>query len=125
MRRLRLVVYIVTLGAVTILAPRASAQIGNTGYIIVQFENSAAASYEGDVPGLERTKPLRGRFDPATPVAQAYLKFLDKAHANYRSWLQQNAPGAQVVRDFKVIFNGVAIKLNQTAAARASAGPGA
>ena len=94
-------------------------------YIVIKFRNPPAASYEGGIPGLERTKPLRGRFDPSSPAAQAYLKHLENEHANYRSWLARNARGAEIVREYSVVFNGMAIKLNQVPASRAAGGPGA
>jgi minor extracellular serine protease Vpr len=96
-----------------------------TEYIMVKFKDPPAASYEGGIPGLERTKPLRGKFDPNSPAAQAYLKHLENEHANYRSWLASNAKGAEVVREFSTTFNGMAIKLNNVSAQRAAGGPGA
>jgi minor extracellular serine protease Vpr len=94
-------------------------------YILVRFQDPPAASYEGGIPGLERTRPERGRFDPTSPAAQAYLRHLDEQHAAYRSWLASNAPRAEVVRELRIVFNGMAIKLNGVRPERAGGGPGA
>lgn len=96
-----------------------------TEYIMVRLQDRPAASYEGGIPGLERTKPERGRFDPTSPAAQAYLKHLDEQHADYRSSLARNAPRAEVVREVSIVFNGMAIKLNGERPERAGGGPGA
>lgn len=93
-------------------------------YIMIKFQDPPAASYEGGIPGLERTKPLRGKFDLTSPAAQAYLKHLDNVHANYRSWLARNAKGAEIVREYRVVFNGMAIKLNGVRPERVAGGPG-
>ncbi|HEY5574026.1 MAG TPA: S8 family serine peptidase, partial [Anaerolineales bacterium] len=94
-------------------------------YLIVTFKNPPAASYEGGIPGLGRTKPERGkRFDPNSQAAQAYLKHLENEHANYRSWLARNAPRAEVVREFSVVLNGLAIRLNGERPQPLQGGPG-
>jgi minor extracellular serine protease Vpr len=91
---------------------------------MIKFKNPPAAAYEGGLRGLERTKPERGKFDPDSPAAQAYLRHLENEHASYRSWLAQNAPRAEIVREYKVTFNGMAVKLGGHAANRVAAGPG-
>jgi minor extracellular serine protease Vpr len=106
-------------GAPVVAAPEIS-----TDYIIVKFKDPAAASYTGGINGIGRTKPLRGKFDPNSGPARAYLRYLEKAHGNYRAWLNQNAKGAQIARDFKVTFNGLAIKLNGVSAQKVGNGPG-
>lgn len=83
-----------------------------TGYAIVTLADPPLASYEGGKPGLERTKPLRGRLDPTSPAYQAYERFLANEHANYRSFLAQRVSQAEVVAEFDTVLNGVAVKLN-------------
>ncbi len=104
------------------LTPWVTAEV-STDYIIVQMQDPPAASYEGGVAGLERTKPLKGKFNAKTPSARAYLAHLDKVHGNYKKWLAQNAPAAKVVRDLKITLNALAIQLNGVAAEKAAAGP--
>jgi minor extracellular serine protease Vpr len=96
----------------------------STDYIIVKFKDPSAASYPGGINGIGRTKPLKGKFDPTSGPARAYLRSLDKAHGNYRAWLARNAGAARAVRDYKVAFNGVAIELNGVPAEKAASGPG-
>ncbi len=102
-----------------------AAQAGfTTDYIMIKFNDPPAASYEGGVPGYASSKPLRGKFDPNSRASQAYLRYLSNVHANYRRWLKRNARGVEIVRDYKVTFNGIAVKLNKVPASRAGGGPG-
>jgi minor extracellular serine protease Vpr len=95
-----------------------------TGYAIVTFKDPPAASYTGGIPGLERTKPERGRLDPNSPAAQAYLRHLENAHASYRSWLARNVKGAEVVGEYSLVANGMAIQLNGARLDTLKGGPG-
>lgn len=95
-----------------------------TEYMIVTFQDPPAASYTGGIPGLARTKPVRGRFDPNSPAAQAYLRHLEDVHANYRSWLARNAARAEIVHEFFYTLNGFAIRLNGNRPETLSKGPG-
>lgn len=96
-----------------------------TEYAIVIFKDPPAASYEGGIPGLERTKPERGgRFDPNSPAYENYRRHLENAHGNYRSWLARNLNQAEVVDEYFVTLNGLAIKLNGARAERLLQGPG-
>jgi minor extracellular serine protease Vpr len=109
--------------AQTDAAPVVTAPEFSTDYIIVKFKDPSAASYTGGINGIGRTKPLKGKFDPDSGPARAYFRYLEKVHGNYRVWLNQNAKGAEVVRDFKVTLNGLAIKLNGASAQKAGSGP--
>lgn len=82
------------------------------GYAIVTLADKPIATYEGGKPGLERTKPLRGRLDPTSPAYQAYERFLANERANYRAFLAQNVPGAAIVAEYDTVLNGFAIQLN-------------
>jgi minor extracellular serine protease Vpr len=93
-------------------------------YAIVTFQSPPAASYEGGIEDLERTKPVRGRLDPDSPAHQAYVRFLeDNEHANYRAYLAQHAPGAEIVREYATVLNGLAVKLNGTSLSTLQKGP--
>lgn len=136
-RRLTLLIAILLVGAILAgsalaagLAPRrdftespAQAQ-PPTGYVVVTLKDPPAASYTGGIPGLPRTKPERGKFDPNSPAAQAYLRHLENEHANYRSWLARNVRGAQIVADFSLVYNGFAVQLNGARPETLSGGPG-
>jgi minor extracellular serine protease Vpr len=95
-----------------------------TDYIMIKFQDPPAACYEGGLPGLARTKPLTGKFNRQSRAARAYFRHLGATHANYRSWLARNAAAAQIVREYRITFNGVAVKLNGVPPERAAAGPG-
>jgi minor extracellular serine protease Vpr len=95
-----------------------------TDYVIIQFKQQPAASYRGGIPGLAPTKPENGRFNPNSTAARAYLRHLSNVHANYRSWLKRNAREAEIVADYKITFNGMAVKLNKVPPGRAAGGPG-
>jgi minor extracellular serine protease Vpr len=95
-----------------------------TGYVVVTFKDPPAASYTGGIPGLAPTKPERGRFDPNSPAAQAYLKHLENVHANYRSWLARNVKGPEIVAEYSLVANGMAIKLNGARPETLQGGPG-
>jgi minor extracellular serine protease Vpr len=103
---------------------RAAAQTQRE-YLIVTFKDPPAASYTGGIPGLERTKPERGRkLDPRSRAVQAYVRYLANVHANYRAFLKQRAPRAEVVREYSYVLNGFAVKLNGERPEVVSAGPG-
>ncbi|MGH2378771.1 MAG: S8 family serine peptidase [Candidatus Limnocylindria bacterium] len=94
-----------------------------SGYAIVTFTDAPTASYEGGVPGLERTKPQRGRLDPSSQAYQAYRRHLDQQHASYRAYLARSSR-AEVVDEFFDVLNGVAVKLNGASIQQLAAGPG-
>ena len=99
-----------TMPAAAFAAPKE--QPSATGYAIVTLADPSLATYEGGKPGLERTKPVRGRLDPASPAYRAYERFLANERASYRAFLAQRVPGAQVVAEYDTVLNGFAIKLN-------------
>lgn len=112
LRRLLIVVSLLALAmpATALAAPRQ--QESTTGYAIVTLVDEPIATYEGGKPGLERTKPLRGRLDPGSPAYQAYERFLANERANYRAFLAQRFPQVEVVAEYDTVLNGVAVKLN-------------
>ena len=87
-------------------------QESTTGYAIVTLTDAPIATYEGGKAGLERTKPARGQLDPSSPAYRAYERFLANEHANYRAFLAQRAPQAEVVAEYDTVLNGFAVKLN-------------
>lgn len=96
-----------------VAAPPSASGDANAGdYVIVTLPSPAAAQYEGGIPGLERTKPLRGRFDPNSQAYQNYRRHLEDEHGAFLSSLRRVAPRAEVVREYFAVLNGFAIKLN-------------
>lgn len=93
-------------------------------YVIVTFKDPPAASYTGGIPGLDPTRPARGRFDPNSSAAQAYRRHLENVHANYRSWMARQARQAEVVREFFYTLNAVAVRRNGVSKGTLMKGPG-
>jgi minor extracellular serine protease Vpr len=103
-------------------APAAQTQ---SEYVVVTLSDPLAASYEGGIPGLERTRPAPGeRLNPRAEAVRAYVAHLRGAQADYRAWMASRTPRAEVVRDYALVANALAVKLNGTRAATLSQGPG-
>jgi minor extracellular serine protease Vpr len=92
-------------------------------YVIVVLKSPPAASYAGGIGDLRATKPERGKLDTSSPAYRAYLQHLANEHANYRAFLDRQAPRAEIVREYHVVLNGFALKLNGTDAAVLARGP--
>jgi minor extracellular serine protease Vpr len=112
LRKLLVLVALVALvvPAGTLAAPRQTTSA--TGYAIVSLADEPLATYTGGTNGLERTKPVRGRLDPTSPAYRAYERYLANEHANYRAYLAQRLPQAQIVAEYDTVLNGFAVKLN-------------
>jgi minor extracellular serine protease Vpr len=94
-------------------------------YAIVVLRDPPAAAYAGGIGDLRRTRPVRGqKLDPRAPEVRAYVAHLRAAQAEYRGWLASRARDAEVVRDYALAANAVAVKLNGTRAETLSQGPG-
>ncbi len=97
-------------------------------YVILQFQDSPLASYDGGIEGLPQTRPLSGRLKLANDASDAYLRHLASQREDYRSWLlslaAKSGAAPQIVREFSVTFNGVAVRLNGANPARLAEGPG-
>lgn len=109
------------LPGMAIAAPKQQAPA--TGYAIIQLADQPIASYEGGIPGLERTKPVHGRLDPSSPAYRAYQRFLANERANYRAFLAQRIPQAEVVAEYDTVLNGIAVSLNGASLNQLATGP--
>ena len=121
------------LAALALLLPGSAAAVQNTDapaadatsdYAIVLLRDPPAASYEGGVPGLARTKPARGLLDRTSPAYAAYQRHLADEHAKAQGYLNQQAPQVEVIGEYFDVLNGVAVKLNGADPARLANGPG-
>lgn len=112
LRKLLVIVALIALAlpASAMAAPRQ--ETSATGYAIVTLVDEPIATYEGDIEGLARTRPLRGKLDPSSPAYQAYERFLANEHANYRAFLTRDVPKAKVVAEYDTVLNGFAVQLN-------------
>jgi minor extracellular serine protease Vpr len=121
------------LAALALLLPGNAAAVQNTDaaapdgasdYAVVLLRDPPAASYDGGIPGLERTKPARGLLDRTSPAYQAYEQHLANAHAKVQGYLRQRAPQVEVIREYFDVLNGVAVKLNGTDPGTLAKAPG-
>src|SRR3989441_6628735 len=82
-------------------------------YAIVEFTDSPVATYAGGIAGYPATEPLHGhKLDLASANVALYASYLHLRHASFQAWLSSNAPWAQVVREYSLAFNGIAIQTN-------------
>jgi minor extracellular serine protease Vpr len=82
-------------------------------YAIITLKDQPVASYDGHLPGYARTMPLPGqKLDLNSPAAQSYSSYLETQHANAKSWINGNMPGVQIIDEYTVVLNAIAVKLN-------------
>jgi minor extracellular serine protease Vpr len=102
-----------------------AATSADSGYAIVVLKDPPAASYTGGIGQLKRTKPERGaNLNPRAEEVRAYVSYLRGQQSMYRGWLGSRATGAEVVRDYALTANALAVKLNDTRPETLSHGPG-
>jgi minor extracellular serine protease Vpr len=105
--------------------PGIPSPLSQSEYVIVTLQDPPTASYTGGVPGFEATKPPRGKkLKVADPAVQNYLRRLSDGHASFRSFLNNSAPKARVVRKFSLVQNALVVKLNGSSASALASGPG-
>jgi minor extracellular serine protease Vpr len=78
--------------------------------VVVTFGDPPAASYEGGIRGLARTKPEAGaKLDPRAVAVRDYRAHLAGVHGDFERWLSRTAAGAQVIADYSIVANAVAV----------------
>ncbi len=83
------------------------------GYAVIMLRDPPLASYSGGIPGLAPTMPAPGqKLDLNSPAAQAYSNYLANQRASVKAWLAKNGPQVQVIAEYSVVLNGLAVKLN-------------
>jgi hypothetical protein len=100
----------------TVVAVPASGQTGaqTAGYAVV-LAQPPAAGYEGNVPGLERTKPAKGKkYNSKSQAAQRYTEYLRGTHREVLEEVDAGAP----VYDYTHAVNGFAAQLTEGQAAK-------
>ncbi|HYT00526.1 MAG TPA: S8 family serine peptidase [Thermoplasmata archaeon] len=94
-------------------------------FAIIQFADPSVSEYAGGIPGYLKTKADPGKhLDLTSPAAQAYDNFLSNSHANFRAWMHTNVALVEVVREYSVVFNGMAVQLNGVAPDTLRGAPG-
>ena len=121
------------LAALVLLLPGHAIAVQNTDapapsatgdYAIMLLRDPPAASYQGGIPGLERTAPARGLLDRTSPAYRSYQKHLAKERDKVRGYLRQHAPQAEVTNVYRDVLNGVAVQLNGADPATLAHAPG-
>src|SRR5260370_2354479 len=80
---------------------------------IISLKDQPLSSYDGHVPGYARTMPQPGqKLDLNSLAAQAYSTYLNNQHGLAKGWIQSNAAKVQVVAEYTVTLNAIAVKLN-------------
>ena len=80
--------------------------------VIVKLQGDSLAQYRGGVSGLAPTSPSvtgEKKLNPNSKASQAYLKFLDQEHQNFKSAASGALPQGKVTQDLEVILNAVAM----------------
>ncbi len=71
------------------------------------------ASYNGGISGFAPTMPPPGqKLDLNSPAAVAYSSYLANGRAIAKAWMNANLPRVQVIREYSIVLNGFAVKLN-------------
>ncbi len=97
-----------------------------SGYAIVTLKDQPLASYDGHIPGYARTMPLPGqKLDLNSPAAQSYSSYLTNGRASAKGWLKNNMPAVQVVDEYSIVMNAIAVQLNGNAMNSILNAPGA
>ena len=91
---------------------RTNAAVRSSGLYIVQMADLPVGSYIGGVPGLDRTKPPRGRkIDALDPAVVSYRSYLRSRHDETLSRVR-----GRKVYDYGFVFNGFAADLSDAEA---------
>src|SRR5256712_8092711 len=80
---------------------------------IISLKDQPLSSYDGHIPGYSRTMPQPGqKLNLNSPAAKAYSTYLTNQHGRAKGWIQSNTPKVQVVAEYSVTLNAIAVKLN-------------
>jgi len=83
------------------------------GYAIITLKDQPLASYDGHLPGYARTMPMLGqKLDLNSPAAQSYSSYLTNGRESAKGWLKNNMATLEVVDEYSIALNAIAIKLN-------------
>src|SRR5437667_8766248 len=84
-----------------------------TGNAIVVLKDQPLASYDGDIQGYDRTMPTPGhKLDLNSQASQSYSAYLANGRVLAKGWLKNNAPEVQVIDEYSVVLNAIAVQLN-------------
>ncbi len=82
--------------------------------VIVRLADPPLALYEGDIEGYAATSIAatgQHRLDVESAASRAYLSYLQGKQAAFREQLRQSLPTAQVEYSYRILLNGLAVRL--------------
>jgi len=93
---------------------------------IIVLKDQPLASYDGHVQGYARTMPAQGhKLDLSSAASQSYSMYLANGRGLAKGWLKNNAPEVQVIDEYSVVLNAIAVQLNGHSMSHLLNAPGA
>src|SRR5438128_2029062 len=84
-----------------------------TGNAIIVLKDQPLSSYDGHSQGYARTMPTPGhKLDLNSQASQSYSAYLANERGLAKGWIQHNAPELQVIDEYSVVLNAIAVQLN-------------
>src|SRR3989454_5075959 len=97
-----------------------------TDNAIIVLKDQPLASYDGHLQGYARTMPTSGhKLDLSSAAAQSYSAYLANGRGLAKGWLKNNAPEVQVIDEYSVVLNAIAVQLNGHSMSHMLNAPGA
>jgi minor extracellular serine protease Vpr len=97
-----------TAGGRTVTDGAPAAPSIDTGSAIVQLNGDPLSTYV-------KTKPAHGKkIDFSSATVKSYRAQLNNLRNDFKAWLRSNAPSANVVGEYDIALNAVAVRLNGT-----------
>jgi subtilisin family serine protease len=97
-----------TAGGPTVTDGASAAPSIDTGSAIVQLNGDPLSTYV-------KTKPAHGKkIDFSNTTVKSYRAQLNNLRNDFKAWLRNNAPSANVVGEYDISLNAVAVRLNGT-----------
>ena len=97
-----------TAGGPTVTDGASAAPSIDTGSAIVQLNGDPLSTYV-------KTKPAHGKkIDFSNTTVKSYRAQLNNLRNDFKAWLRSNAPSANVVGEYDISLNAVAVRLNGT-----------
>jgi len=97
-----------TAGGPTVTDGASAAPSIDTGSAIVQLNGDPLSTYV-------KTKPAHGKkIDFSNTSVKSYRAQLNNLRNDFKAWLRSNAPSANVVGEYDISLNAVAVRLNGT-----------
>src|SRR5438128_3966014 len=93
---------------------------------IIVLRDQPLASYDGHVQGYARTMPTQGhKLDLGSAASQSYSAYLANGRGLAKGWLKNNAPEVQVIDEYSVVLNAIAVQISGHKLHRLLHAPGA